>query len=160
MGDLCALTTNYVESLPFRVPKFETFFRFMDKFDELNEKKRLKFLKKTIPIMGSVKEEMNKLEESTCLDISIECETLKEEINLNKSQTSEPHTEVNKKGSQEFEPSQKNSSSIKIDDFDMEIDMERTVSEENASTTTVKDALEKAVHIYKNYIMTNTSRPN
>ncbi len=94
------------------------------------------------------------------MDISIECETLKEEINLNKSQTSEPHTEVNKKGSQEFEPSQKNSSSIKIDDFDMEIDMERTVSEENASTTTVKDALEKAVHIYKNYIMTNTSRPN
>ena len=40
----------------------------------------------------------------------------------------------------------------------MEIDMERTVSEENASTTTVKDALEKAVHIYKNYIMTNTSK--
>ena len=36
-------------------------------------------------------------------------------------------------------------------------DVERTTSEENVATTTVKDALEEAVHIYKNFIMTNTT---
>jgi hypothetical protein len=52
----------------------------MDKFEELNEKKKMRMSKKTehASLMGSVEEEMSKLEESNCLDTSIECENFKE----------------------------------------------------------------------------------
>ena len=67
--------------LPFKVPKQENLTAFMDKLEELSEKKRNKLLKKNNlnNLMGSVEDEMNKLEQSNCLDTSIECENYKDE---------------------------------------------------------------------------------
>ena len=78
--DLCLLEPSQIEALPFREPKSENFIKFLDKFEELNEKKKIKISKKTdhVSLMGSVEEEMSKLEESNCLDTSIECENFKE----------------------------------------------------------------------------------
>jgi len=78
--DLCLLETSQIETLPFREPKSENFIKFMDKFEELNEKKKMRMSKKIehASLMGSVEEEMSKLEESNCLDTSIECENFKE----------------------------------------------------------------------------------
>jgi hypothetical protein len=79
VGHLCSLTTNSIYKLPFKTPKIETFQRVMKRFEIASKGS-------SNGPMGSVEEEMAKLEQS--LDTSIECEAFNENNNLIQQQTS------------------------------------------------------------------------
>ena len=103
IGDLCQLKLKEINELPFKTPKIENFLKVIQKFHakqveeeatsafaviveqktptienegKVNDVEELtKSIKQTTP-MGSLEEEMAKLEEANCLDTSIECESL------------------------------------------------------------------------------------
>lgn len=88
LGDLCSLSANVINSFPFRTPKLENYLSMIRSFEEkcIDRIKRfengqLHFIpsnqeKQSLMPMGSVEEEMEKLESSnSCnLDTSIESE--------------------------------------------------------------------------------------
>ena len=102
IGDLCQLKTKEINELPFKTPKVENFMKVIQKFNaslkqveettqaavtndvstppvvieaKKDEQTIIKTTKQTTP-MGSLEEEMAKLEEANSLDTSIECESL------------------------------------------------------------------------------------
>jgi len=88
IGDLCSINLSDINSLPFRVPKMENFLCFIKKFEEQTKEQTTNSIKspkpKKLPSMGSVEEEMDKLETSIILDTSIESEPV-----INEKKTAE-----------------------------------------------------------------------
>lgn len=88
LGDLCSLSINSINSFPFRIPKLENYFSMIKNFEEKCAEKIKRFDsgqihsapnipdKQSLASMGSVEEEMEKLESSSScnLDTSIENE--------------------------------------------------------------------------------------
>ena len=85
IGHLCSVNSNDLNSLPFRAPKLDNFVNFINRFEDaqskvLDQEQQQSVLSKisacTNPVvyMGSVEEEMEKLESTNCFDTSIECE--------------------------------------------------------------------------------------
>ncbi len=84
IGHLCSINATELNNLPFKAPKLENFLSFIHKFDETESKamENQEVLSKisacaTTPAlvyMGSVEEEMEKLEATNNFDTSIECE--------------------------------------------------------------------------------------
>jgi len=79
VGELCSLSSSDISSLPFKMPKLENFMEFIKKFEELKESEQeitTMVVKDTkLTKLGSVEEEMDKLETSNVLNTSIEAET-------------------------------------------------------------------------------------
>lgn len=90
LGDLCSLSINSINSYPFRIPKLENYYCMIKNFEEKCAEKIKRFEtgqiqihsatnipeKQSLVSMGSVEEEMEKLESSSScnLDTSIENE--------------------------------------------------------------------------------------
>ena len=76
IGQLCSTTSTEMLSLPFKAPKMENFLNFIHKFLDQEQSVLSKISACITPpaYMGSVEEEMEKLEATNCFDTSIECE--------------------------------------------------------------------------------------
>ena len=94
IGDLCSLSSAELNNLPFRLPKQTNFMAFIQRYenslgsDQSSSEQELNVLAKIssatpAPFIGSVEEEMAKLEASNCLDTSIECEAFQIEAQQN-----------------------------------------------------------------------------
>lgn len=87
IGEFCSLNPSEVNALPLKAPKIENFSNLIQKFEE---KCADLINKSSVPVtvevkastaqMGSVEEEMERLESTTCLDTSIESEPVGEAI--------------------------------------------------------------------------------
>lgn len=79
VGELCSMSSSDISSLPFKMPKLENFMGFIKKFEDLKESEQeIGTLTRDNKLtkLGSVEEEMDKLETSNLLNTSIESETL------------------------------------------------------------------------------------
>jgi hypothetical protein len=104
IGDLCSLTANQINELPFRVPKSENVLRVLQAFHKaLKDDEETSVPMDTaseatkqpvddIQNLGSMEDEMAKLEETQSLDTSIECEAQTSESPDDK--TRQPHVPV------------------------------------------------------------------
>lgn len=125
VGQLCSVNSIDINNLPFKTPKLENFMSFIKKFETLNESPNpTSFHKQAIKlgtIMGSVEEEMDKLESNNDLDTSIESETTNDEKNFKKdTSNAKMNTPVPTKNK------------TPIDNIEMEVDISLVRSEEKS----------------------------
>ena len=93
IGDFCSLNYNEISTLPLRCPKYENYLSLVKAFEETsadlftNEDKKL-------VTMGSVEEEMEKMDQVTALDTSIEC--VSERVKMEVEQTKQKNELLDK----------------------------------------------------------------
>jgi len=163
IGDLCSLNAAELNNLPFRLPKQTNFMAFIQKYEnslsldqtaqQTTNEQELNVLAKlsatSLPFIGSVEEEMAKLEASNCLDTSIECEAFQIEaqqilntnpapsaVTVEKNAIVESKEDKPKEKEKEIVNEEKESDKSMVEHSNMDVDSENKTQQKETETVT------------------------
>lgn len=133
IGELCSVNPSDLSSLPFKMPKLENFMGFIKKFEELKESEQeigTSTKDNKLTKLGSVEEEMDKLETSNVLNTSIESEAITE-TNKVEVRVTRRSIAKQKEAPKETDVKEKCTQS---DNVEMDVDMETSNKKDNKSS--------------------------